>query len=426
MDIELKYGDGKARIPIPEKADVSILQPLRLPVLASLEDSLKATLNSPLGCDALVKLLERRAPATVAIAIPDETRPTPSKALLVPLLELIRSHQKTRPAPAVTILMGGGLHPPADQAAIHRLLPPNIVAGCRLVAHDARTARMMDYGVTSRGTPVRINADFGLADFKIVVGQVDPHQFVGFTGGSKAAVIGCASAETIEKNHSLMSAADARVGRLRGNPVREDLNEAGEMVGIDFAVNLVLDADKKAVHLAAGKPMAVLESCAATCAEVYGVGIAEKFDIVVASCGGYPKDICLYQAQKGLNLASQALKPGGHILLLAASSQGVGDDIYFDYVSQFTSPEEVIRDFKSSGFRMGAHKAYLFGHTLVNYNVAVFSDLDPGILRKCHLRAADPTSVIEEWVSSFQGTPRVAVIPNANTTYFYKSAGSKP
>ena len=353
MDIELKYGDGKARIPIPEKADVSILQPLRLPVLASLEDSLKATLNSPLGCDALVKLLERRTPATVAIAIPDETRPTPSKALLVPLLELIRSHQKTRPAPAVTILIGGGLHPPADQAAIHRLLPPDIVAGCRVVAHDARTARMMDYGVTSRGTPVRINADFGLADFKIVVGQVDPHQFVGFTGGSKAAVIGCASAETIEKNHSLMSAADARVGRLRGNPVREDLNEAGEMVGIDFAVNLVLDADKKAVHLAAGKPMAVLESCAATCAEVYGVGIAEKFDIVVASCGGYPKDICLYQAQKGLNLASQALKPGGHILLLAASPQGVGDDIYFDYVSQFTSPEEVIRDFKSTRFPHG-------------------------------------------------------------------------
>jgi lactate racemase len=424
MDIELKYGGGKARIPIPEKADVSILQPLRLPVLESLEDSLKAGLDSPLGCDALAKLLERRTPGTVVIAIPDETRPIPSSALLVPLLELIRSNRKTRPAPAVTVLIGGGLHPPADRAAIQRLLPPDIVAGCRVVAHDARSARMMEYGVTSRGTPVRINAEFGMADFKIVIGQVDPHQFVGFTGGSKAAVIGCASAETIEKNHSLMSEADARVGRLRGNPVREDLNEAGEMVGIDFAVNLVLDADKKAVHLAAGKPMAVLESCTATCAEVYGVGIAEKFDIVVASCGGYPKDICLYQAQKGLNLASHAVKPGGHILLLAASPQGVGDDIYFDYVSQFTTPAEVIRDFKATGFRMGAHKAYLFGQTLVNYNVAVFSDLDPGVLRKCHLRAADPATIVAEWVAAFDGTPRLAIIPNANTTYFYESAAS--
>ena len=54
---------------------------------------------------------------------------------------------------------------------------------------------------------------------------------------------------------------------------------------------------------------------------------------------------------------------------------------------------------------MGAHKAYLFGRTLVNYDVAVFSDLDPGILRKCHLRAANPAAIIEEWVSSFEGTP---------------------
>ncbi len=202
------------------------------------------------------------------------------------------------------------------------------------------------------------------------------------------------------------------------------MTEAGEMVGVDFAVNFVLDADKKAVHLAAGRPAAVLDSCAAVCARVYGVAIEEKYDIVLASCGGYPKDICLYQAQKGLNLASHALKPGGHILLLAASPQGVGDDIYFDYVSQFTSPEEVMRDFKATGFRMGAHKAYLFGRTLVNYNVAVFSDLDAGILRKCHLRAAEPESVINEWVADFNGTPRLAVIPNANTTYFYPTTST--
>ena len=104
----------------------------------------------------------------------------------------------------------------------------------------------------------------------------------------------------------------------------------------------------------------------------------------------------------------------------------MGDDIYFDYVSQFTTPAEVIRDFKSTGFRMGAHKAYLFGQTLVNYNVAVFSDLDPGVLRKCHLRAADPATIVAEWVAAFDATPRLAVIPNANTTYFYQSEeGSK-
>jgi lactate racemase len=423
--VELKYGKGRIKVDIPEKAVVSILEPLHAPVLASVPEALDAALSAPRGCPPIEAALAARRPRSVAIAVPDETRPAPLREILPVLLHRLEAALHTALADGVTLFVGGGLHPPADAAAIERILPPEITRGCRVVAHDARRAPMRDYGTTSRGTPVRINAEYAAADFKLVIGQVDPHQFVGFTGGAKGVVIGCAAPETIEMNHSLMAQPNAHVGQLKGNPVREDMNEAGEMAGIDLAVNFVLDADKKAVHLAAGKPAQVLESCAEICAGVYGVAIEEKFDIVIASCGGYPKDICLYQAQKGLNLASHALKPGGHILLLAASPQGVGDDIYFDYVSQFTSPEEVMRDFKASGFRMGAHKAYLFGRTLVNFNVAVFSDLDPGILGKCHLRAAEPESVIREWVADFNGTPRMAVIPNANTTYFYEKRAAR-
>jgi hypothetical protein len=56
---------------------------------------------------------------------------------------------------------------------------------------------------------------------------------------------------------------------------------------------------------------------------------------------------------------------------------------------------------------------------MADFDVAISSDLDPGILRKCHLRAADPTVIVGEWVDAFNGRPRIAVVPNANTTYFY-------
>ena len=72
-------------------------------------------------------------------------------------------------------------------------------------------------------------------------------------------VIGCADSETIEHNHKLMYQDNAQVGRLEGNPVREDLNEAGVMVGIDYAINVVLNGDKKAVKLFCGEPNAVLK-----------------------------------------------------------------------------------------------------------------------------------------------------------------------
>jgi nickel-dependent lactate racemase len=419
LEIELRYGDGSKTIRIPDHTDVTILKPAERATVASIAQSLKETLANPLGCESFQKMLKHAAPKSIGIAVPDETRPVPLHEILPLLIEEIREALPALETDAVTIVIGGGLHSPAENKRRAHILPESIAQCCRVITHDARQDRMVDYGLTSRKTPVMINAEFAETEFKIVVGQIDPHQFVGFTGGAKGVVIGCAAAETIEHNHSLMFHQEARVGKIAGNPVREDLNEAGEMVGIHLALNVVLDANKKVVQMIAGQPLQVLETGAEICAAIYGVGIGEKFDIVIASCGGHPKDICLYQAQKGLNLASQALKPGGHILLMAASPQGVGDDIYFDYVSQFTTPEDVLRDFKKMGFQMGAHKAYLFGRTLAEFDVAISSELDPGVLRKCHLRAADPSLIVDEWVKAFSNPPRIAVVPNANTTYFY-------
>jgi len=418
MDLDLKYGTGTIKVHIPESAQTDILEPNHLKAVGSVGQELGrvlAELNQS-SAPAIGRLI---ASSTVAIAVPDETRPLPVTTVLPILLDWLLSTNPELNPDHITVIVGGGLHPPLDRETLDRLVPPDVARGCRVLGHDAKTSPMVDYTTTSRGTPVQINKVMAEADFKVVIGQIDPHQFVGFTGGSKGVVIGCGGSATIEHNHSLMFHDEARVGVLSGNPVREDLNEAGAAVGIDLSVNLIMSPSKDVVQVLAGEPLEMLMQGAQTCAALYGVKIEEKYDIVIASCGGHPKDICLYQAQKGLNLASQAVKKGGHILLLAASSQGVGDDVYFDYVSQFTSPEEVLADFKKQGFRMGAHKAYLFGRTLSEFDVAVSSELEPGVLQKCHLRAADPSRVIGEWVDNFEHPPRIGVIPNANTTYFY-------
>lgn len=219
---------------------------------------------------------------------------------------------------------------------------------------------MLRLGTTERGTPVEINAVYAQAALKIVMGMVDAHQFVGFTGGAKGVVVGCASAAMIQKNHAMLSAPEACAGSLEHNPVREDLNEAGRIVGVNLAVNVALDAQNKIIALFAGDPAAVLRAAARKTRELYGLKLENPFDIVIASCGGMPKDICLYQAQKGLDAASRCAGENGKILLVAECSQGVGDARYATYVRRFADHAAVVRDFERGPFLMGAHKAYLF------------------------------------------------------------------
>ena len=74
---------------------------------------------------------------------------------------------------------------------------------------------------------------------------------------------------------------------------------------------------------------------------------------------------------------------------------------------------------------MGAHKAFLFSRTLTRFTVIVDSDMDEHILAQCHLRKGDAQSAIDAWLQEFSaGTaPRVAIVPNANTTYFHTTSG---
>ena len=197
MNVELKYNVRQRALWIPEKADVSLLRPTKMSPLRSPGDVLENALANPLVCESLETLARRVAPKRVSIAVPDETRQMPVRKILGILLKTIYSALPDLKPSALTIVIGGGLHPPAGHEAQERIAPPEITTGCRVVQHDAFTARMVDFGVTKRGTPVRINANFAEAGLKIVVGQIDPHQFVGFTGGSKGVVIGCGAVETV-------------------------------------------------------------------------------------------------------------------------------------------------------------------------------------------------------------------------------------
>ena len=53
------------------------------------------------------------------------------------------------------------------------------------------------------------------------------------------------------------------------------------------------------------------------------VPVAKRFDIVITTNSGYPLDLNLYQAVKGMSAASRIVRPGGSIIVAAECWDGI-------------------------------------------------------------------------------------------------------
>jgi nickel-dependent lactate racemase len=240
-------------------------------------------------------------------------------------------------------------------------------------------------GTTRRGTKVSVNPLLLDADFALAIGNVDVHYFAGYTGGYKAVVPGLAGKETIERNHSLMTLPNAEPAVVESNPVREDLEEAGRMTGLRYVVNVVQDERKRIVSSYAGDPIAAQRAAIKTVDDLVKVPVRESADIVVASAGGYPRDINLYQAHKAIENASHAVKAGGTIILVAECREGFGNSTFETWMTSASSLDEV-EEKLSKHFILGAHKAFALSKIAKRAEITVASNkllANSIILRTC-------------------------------------------
>jgi nickel-dependent lactate racemase len=220
------------------------------------------------------------------------------------------------------------------------------------------------------------------ADFRICLGNLELHYFAGYSGGAKAILPGCASRTTLNANHSLMVRPEARAGRLEGNPVRADLEEGASMVGIDFILNVVVDgAEHRIVGAVAGDVTAAHRRGCALVAERGIVEIERQADIVVVSAGGHPKDLNLYQAQKALDNASNALRDGGVLILAAECSEGFGHRTFEAWLTGAT-PQQVLARIQQE-FALGGHKAAAVAAVLQRASVYLVSALPDDSVHRC-------------------------------------------
>jgi lactate racemase len=412
MKIKLLYGNEEIQSELPDHVLAQTITAEDLVEAPNPIEIVKGAINNPLGNIEL----DGQNVKKVAIAINDKTRPVPHQYLLPPLLEMLEKNGIKQAN--IQFIIAVGTHIPMPRSEFTNVLPESIVNSYPVVSHNCDDQdNLVNLGLTKRGTPIFINKDFLNSDLKIVVGNIEPHHFMGFSGGVKSAAIGLAGRETINRNHELLLHPDARIGEYEKNPMRQEIEEIGRKIGIQLALNAILNNTKQIVKAFFGDPLSVILSGVKDVRQICQVKVDQLFDLVIASAGGYPRDINLYQAQKALTNAAEIVRPGGIIILLAECREGVGNEKFEKFMQDVNNPDEAIEKFRSKGFEVGPHKAFMIARVVKKAQVILISSLENEKVRRLLF---SPESSLENALSRAWKTlpdpPHVALMPKAVIT----------
>ena len=378
MILEFGYGKHSQTVNVPEKNLLGTLMSNPLEHQRHGQEAVKFALQNPIGAPKLSKLA--KPGQKIAIITSDISRPLPSYDVLPPVLEELFSAGVK--AEDITVVFALGSHRPHTEAEMIALVGQKVFETVRCVDSDPNDCVHM--GVTKAGTPVDITRSVAEADFKICLGNIEFHYFAGYSGGAKAIMPGVSTHEAIQANHRMMVSEDACAGKLYGNPIRADIEEAGAICGIDYIVNAVLDEHKHIVYCVAGDVTEAHREGCAYLDKMYRCKIPQKADIVIVSQGGAPKDANLYQTQKALDNAKHAVKKGGTIILIGACPEGLGSKKFEQWLTSAPTAHSMVERIGKE-FELGGHKAAAIGMVLENADIDFVSEMDPEFVRSIFL-----------------------------------------
>jgi nickel-dependent lactate racemase len=260
----------------------------------------------------------------VVLVTDDHTRPTPVARFLPAVLESLAAGGVADDR--IDILLATGVHRPTRDDEAAEKLGREIAGRLRWRCHDAYDqASLVDVGTTSRGTRVFYNRLLAEADLVVCVGAIEPHLLLGFGGGLKMLLPGCAGSETIGTNHMQGVAPDSFdfVG-TPASPMRLDLEEAAGLLKKElFIVNVIMNEDFHPARFFCGDAVEAHRAGVALSTEVAANDVPEQADVVLAN--SYPMDEDLRQSAKCLGNTLYACKPGGVMMGCVRCAGGLGE-----------------------------------------------------------------------------------------------------
>ena len=378
MRLTFGYGTTEQAVTLNEKNLLDVLTANEMVHLRTGADAVEYAMDHPIGAAPLELCV--KPGQKIAIIASDISRPVPSYEILPSIVSRLLGAGCQ--AEDITVVFALGSHRPHTEAEKRQLAGDRIFETVRCI--DSDPSDCIHMGTTDAGTPVDITRAVAEADFRICTGNIEFHYFAGYSGGAKAIMPGVSTPAAIQANHRMMVQPAAHAGNLDSNPIRQDIEQAGHICGIDYIVNVVLDEHKHIVYAVAGDVTAAHRDGCRYLDKMYRKPIARQADIVLVSQGGAPKDANLYQVQKALDNAKHAVRPGGTIILMGACPEGLGSKTFEQWLCSAPTAQSMI-DRIHQQFQLGGHKAAAIAMVLQNAKIDLVSEMDPDFVRSIFL-----------------------------------------
>ena len=244
-----------------------------------------------------------------------------------------------------------------------------------------------------------------------------PIEVCGFTGGGKILIPGVCGEITNSDMHWTRFGVPGHdiLGQVE-NPIRASIDELARKAGLDFIVNVIMNADQKIIKAVARDMIAAHRAGCKSAIAVYGVPFEKEYDIVIAD--GYPFDIEFWQVNKALDTAEIVVKQGGIVIVVSPCYEGFSQT-HSEMLEFGFGPVETIKHLVNS--RQISHKVVRV-HMIQVSAVAVekakvilvSTEISKEDAEKAGLMWATTAQKAFETALSFNGeNPSIAVLKNA-------------
>ncbi len=414
--LSLPYDQGRSlTLMIPDGNYLGSADLPRRPAVPNPAAEILRALGSPIGSPPLADLA--RGKKRIVIAVTDVTRYCPDDLLVDAILGELAGAGV--PASAITFLLALGSHRAMTRQEVEAKLGRRVAEGYRILNHAWKDDRTLTDLGTEEGFPIQVNREVAETDLRLATGVIEPHLFAGYSGGAKTMVIGAGGHATIAATHGyeVLSHPSSRLGNA-DSIFRRFIDRAGERVGVDFVVNLVVDPHKRLIRAFAGAPAAVYQAGVAFARGVFEVPVPGMADIVI-SVPGPPKNLNLYQATRAAYPAILGPRPvvraGGIVIIPAPCPDGVGEATSRLWMRDTPDGKSIVEKARREGIPEGGHMAYRFGRFLTHASEVIVTDCEIPAERIREFRLtplATAQAALDHALATLGAGSRVLVIPH--------------